>query len=388
MNWTDGEIRYVKGSGANPYKLMYKNGIYSCSCPSWIRKSAKIDQRSCKHLRSFGVTQGTEHDCNISHAEREVKGQESPNATTFNPSDNVEMGKSKRVNEFGGFLPFTEQEKAIVTAREEARRGHKLRQDEKADLFGPPVLLAHKWDGETDPANFFLSEKKDGVRAYWNGREFISRQGNVYQAPAFFTQDLPKVPLDGELFKGRKMFDETISIVKSGDSGDRWKEIRFEVFDAPNHHGTFEQRIECCKRIMAGAPHGSVLEQTRCTSVSHLRQELARVEALGGEGVMLRRVGSKYEVGRSYTLLKVKSFVDCEVEVVGFVAGKGKFRGMIGSLQCRLPNGKPVDVGSGISDQLRKNPPQIGAVITIRYQELSKDGVPRFPVFVAMRNYE
>jgi DNA ligase-1 len=68
------------------------------------------------------------------------------------------------------------------------------------------LLLAHTWEeGKTDPTGWWMSEKLDGVRCYWNGETFLSRNGKRYDVPAFFVEGLPKtVSLDGELWVGRK----------------------------------------------------------------------------------------------------------------------------------------------------------------------------------------
>ena len=123
----------------------------------------------------------------------------------------------------------------------------------------------------------------------------------------------------------------------------------------------------------------------RCRSLEALRAELARVEALGGEGLMLRQPGSKYAVGRSATLLKVKTFQDAEAAVIGHQAGEGRHKGRLGALLVRLPNGTEFAIGTGFSDRERSSPPLIGATVTFRYQELSDGGVPRFPSYVGIR---
>jgi DNA ligase-1 len=122
-----------------------------------------------------------------------------------------------------------------------------------------------------------------------------------------------------------------------------------------------------------------------CTGLEHLRSELARVEALGGEGLMLREPQSKYEAGRSTTLLKIKTFHDAEAVVIGHEAGAGRHKGRLGALVVKLPNGTQFSVGTGFSDKERTVPPAVGATITFRYQELSEAGVPRFPSYVGLR---
>jgi DNA ligase-1 len=120
---------------------------------------------------------------------------------------------------------------------------------------------------------------------------------------------LPNTPLDGELWLGRKQFQRTVSIVRRQDQSDLWKELKFVVFDAPTLAKGFEARLkflkECFEKCPAYAePHHHFI----CLGFDHLRSELARLEAMGAEGLMLRRPGSHYESGRSETLQKVKTF--------------------------------------------------------------------------------
>jgi DNA ligase-1 len=253
---------------------------------------------------------------------------------------------------------------------------------------GPPLLLAESWDNATDLSDWWMSEKLDGVRAYWDGKQFLSRQGNLYYAPDWFVEGLPPVPLDGELWIGRKKFQRTVSIVRRQDKSELWKEVRFLVFDAPAASGGFEERIAFLKEALrkGGASFAGEHAHERCRSLEALRMELARVEALGGEGLMLRQPGSKYAVGRSSTLLKVKSFHDAEAVVLGHQAGEGRHKGRLGALLVRLPNGTQFAIGTGFSDRERGQPPGIGATVTFRYQELSDGGVPRFPSYVGVRD--
>jgi DNA ligase-1 len=179
--------------------------------------------------------------------------------------------------------------------------------EEKA---GPPLLLAQAWDNSTDLTDWWMSEKLDGVRAFWDGKQFVSRQGNRFHAPGWFLAGLPTVALDGELWIGRKQFQRTVSIVRRQDESDLWQEVRFLVFDAPHCAGGFEARLKFLAEAIRTEqqPCARLHEHQRCRGLPQLREELARVEALGGEGLMLRQPGSVYEVGRSCTLLKIKTF--------------------------------------------------------------------------------
>jgi DNA ligase 1 len=81
-------------------------------------------------------------------------------------------------------------------------------------------------------------------------------------------------------------------------------------------------------------------------------------------------------------LVKLKPWQDAEALVVGHVPGKGKYQGMTGALQMEMPDGKRFRIGSALSDALRRQPPPIGTRITYRYQQLTKNGVPRFPRYL------
>lgn len=331
---SDGESTEMQGSGKQPYRLKNTGGVYSCTCPAWRNQSLAIEQRTCKHLRKL-------------------------------------RGDAAETERVGNALPVRNND-----ADEEG--------DEKQ---GPPLLLAHVWENDIDLAGWWMSEKLDGVRAYWNGKRFISRLGNEFHAPDWFVAGLPDTPLDGELWAERKAFQKTVSIVRRQDKSDHWKQIRYVVFDAPAMTGPFEERLAFLADCVAGVGSEFVLshEQRPCRNLEHLRAELARIEALGGEGLMLRQPGSKYEAGRSTTLLKVKNFHDADGVVVDHVTGKGRHKGRLGAVVVKMPDGTQFSVGTGFSDKQRETPPPIGSTITYRYQELSTGGVPRFPSFVRHR---
>jgi DNA ligase len=222
------------------------------------------------------------------------------------------------------------------------------------------------------------------VRGYRTGTEFRSRQGHAFLPPAWFTAGLPPVPLDGELWLGRKLFQRTVGIVRRQDLTDLWKEVRFLVFDVPDAGEVFEARLAAATRMLHEfrPPYARVHEHVLCGGVDHLRRELARVERLGGEGLMLRQPESRYQAGRSATLLKVKSFHDAEARVVGHEAGRGRHKGRLGALLVEMSDGIRFAVGTGLSDAERLSPPPLDTWVAFRFQGLTDGGVPRFPVFV------
>jgi DNA ligase-1 len=328
----DGQSVEFKGSAVKPYILKNTGGVYSCTCPAWRNQSIGIERRTCKHLRKY-------------------------------------RGEQAEADRIGSSLP----------ARPE--------REEDGESSAPGLLLAQSWTNDIDLAGWWMSEKLDGVRAYWDGRQFLSRQGNLFYAPDWFVEHLPETPLDGELWLARKSFQRTVSIVRRQDKSDLWRELAYVVFDAPAVNEAFEQRLAFLRDGLAESKSTfvRVLEQARCRGVDHLGEELARIDALGGEGLMVRQPGSRYEVGRSSTLLKIKRFHDAEARVIGHLPGAGRHKGRLGALDVELPDGTRFSVGTGFSDAQRENPPAVGSLITFRYQELSDRGVPRFPSFVRLR---
>ncbi len=156
------------------------------------------------------------------------------------------------------------------------------------------------------------------------------------------------------------------------------------IFDMPAVNAGFEDRLEQLADQLRskGSEYAMLHEHQRCKSIDHLQKELDRVESLQGEGLMLRQPNSKYVVGRSTTLLKVKRFHDDEAVVLEHQAGKGKHKGKLGALLVQLKGGTIFSIGTGFSDAQRAAPPAVGTTVTFRYQELTDGGVPRFPSFV------
>ncbi|MEW6646616.1 MAG: DNA ligase [Pseudomonadota bacterium] len=251
----------------------------------------------------------------------------------------------------------------------------------------PAVMLALSWESGTDPAGWWMSEKYDGVRGYWDGARMVSRQGEVIVIPAPLRAALPDFPLDGELWAGRGRFEATLAAVRDQVPGPGWADIRYMVFDAPAVAGPFEARMAAVNAWLQSQPGDRIalVAQTRCSGQSHLDAFLRAVERRGGEGVMLRAPASSYAAGRSTFLRKYKSFDDSEATVVGYNLGKGKYAGVVGSLQVVLPNGVRFAVGSGLSDAERRTPPPVGSVITFKHHGWTAGGKPRFPVYWRVR---
>ena len=243
-------------------------------------------------------------------------------------------------------------------------------------------MLAKKWDG-TDPTGWYMSEKLDGVRAIWDGEKLMSRNEKEFVAPEWFTRDMTPWYFDGELWMGRGRFNETSGQVRRKTNQD-WSEMKYVIIDYPEGGYTFRQHL-CGFSALVLPNHVQLLVQTKCKSMQHLLIFESRVIKSGGEGVMLRHPDSRYEMGkRSNFLLKVKRFHDDEAVVAGYKGGEGKYKKIVGSLIC-VYKGKEICIGTGLTDYDRACPPKVGETITFKYFEMSKDNIPRFPVYVGVR---
>ncbi len=195
-----------------------------------------------------------------------------------------------------------------------------------------PVALAHSWKESTDVRGWWMSEKLDGVRGYWTGKEMVSRSGKPFNIPQWFVRNFPPTALDGELWLGRQQFSGLVSIVRRKVPDDDWKKVRYFIFDAPGIEGSFEKRIDSSKRWFASHPsaYAEVLKQEVCKGEEHLKAKLKEVEDLGGEGLMLRRPESLYLVGRTHDLLKVKPTVIQRLLLLNRTPDQEEIRGVWG----------------------------------------------------------
>jgi DNA ligase 1 len=242
-------------------------------------------------------------------------------------------------------------------------------------------LLARNAPRGIDPRPYLVSEKLDGVRALWDGATLRFRSGRKVTAPAWFLAALPKTPLDGELWMGRRRFDHLSGAVRRAQPVDaEWRRITYRVFELPAGDGSFEQRAE---RLQALAGEIVVpVEQQRLRSNAELHAKLKQVVEAGGEGLMLHRADAPLASGRSDLLLKLKPQQDAEAVVVDHEPGKGRFAGMLGALALQTPEGVRFQLGTGFSETQRRHPPPIGATVTYRYRDLTPGGKPRFASFV------
>lgn len=251
-----------------------------------------------------------------------------------------------------------------------------------------PLLLAQRYTAGVDVSQYWVSEKLDGVRAYWDGRQLHFRSGNVVRAPDWFLAALPPEPLDGELWIGRGRFDQLSGIVRRTVPDDEeWRQVRYMIFELPGAPGAFTDRIAAIEAITTRRGYSWLqpVKQFRLPDAASLQRKLDQVVRGGGEGLMLHRADAAYVAGRSNALLKVTPWRDDEARVVAHLPGKGKHAGRLGALRVEMPDGRQFSLGSGLTDAQRRNPLPVGTLVTYRYRELTPNGMPRFPRFLRVR---
>jgi DNA ligase-1 len=253
-----------------------------------------------------------------------------------------------------------------------------------------PLLLAQDAPQGPDPCGWLVSEKYDGVRAYWDGRDLRFRSGTAITAPSWFRQRLPPQPLDGELWLDRGCFETLSGIVRRQQPDDAaWRQLRYMVFELPDGDGSFADRAGRLQRLaqQIGWRQLVAVEQATVSSPAELQLRLQQVLQAGGEGLMLHRADAPYHVGRSPALLKLKPVQDDEARVIGHVAGRGRHAGRLGALRVRTADGIEFQLGTGLSDTERERPPLPGSWVSFSYRGRTAEGVPRFASFLRVREF-
>ena len=253
----------------------------------------------------------------------------------------------------------------------------------------PALLLANVYRPGMRLADYWVSEKYDGVRGYWDGHTLRTRGGETVASPAWFTAGWPDTPMDGELWAGRGRFSHAQSTVRQQQPDDAaWREMRFMVFDLPAHGGTFDQRLPALNQLveLLDQPWVQAVPQQRVASDAAFQKLLLRTVRAGGEGLMLHRGASMYRAGRSDDLIKVKTHEDAEAKVVAHLPGQGRHAGRLGALVVEMPSGQRFRLGAGLTDAERDHPPPVGSWVSYRFRGTHDSGVPRFASFVRVRD--
>ena len=250
-------------------------------------------------------------------------------------------------------------------------------------------------------SGWLASEKLDGVRAYWDGENLLSRQGKKLNTPRSFTKNFPKFALDGELYAKELKFEEIQATVMDKLPDEKaWQRLKFHIFDVPEASGGLLDRLEVLAKFLKNEPNENliIIKQIKMRDNAHFLKFTEDIIVKGGEGAVVRDPNTPYERKRSKNALKFKKFKDAECEVTAINKGSGKYANLTGSLTCKALGGKDKEekagepkagtifkIGSGLSDENRQNPPKIGSIITYKFQNLAAKGKPRFPIFLRVR---
>lgn len=253
----------------------------------------------------------------------------------------------------------------------------------------PPALeLVDVYRGGVDLTRYWVSEKYDGVRGYWDGRQLRTRGGQPIQAPPWFTRGWPDTPMDGELWAGYDGFEHASKTIRAAQAPDAaWRRMRYLVFDLPASPAPFDERVGALRELVAriDQPWVVVVRQFKVADQAELQAALRAVLKRKGEGLVLHRGDAPYRAGRGVGLFKLKPFEDAEARVVAIRPGRGQFEGMMGSLRVRTSDGREFSIGSGFSQAQRLAPPAVGTWITYRYRGQTSTGLPRFASFLRER---
>lgn len=236
-----------------------------------------------------------------------------------------------------------------------------------------------------DVKEYFVSEKLDGVRGYWDGKNLLSKTGKNLNPPQWFIKNFPPFAIDGELFTNRGEFEKIVSIIKSKQK--QWQELKFFVFEVPNQKGDLLQRLEVIQKFLEKNPNApiAIIPQHQFDNAQMLKDFLDEIQKANGEGIILRKKHTPYQTGRNASALKYKFFFDAECQIIDYQKGKGKYANLVGAIICKDEK-HTFKIGSGFDDNFRKNPPKIGTFITYKYYKTTKNHLPKHPVFLRIYN--
>jgi DNA ligase-1 len=236
-------------------------------------------------------------------------------------------------------------------------------------------------------SRWLMSEKLDGIRGYWDGKQLLTKNGNKISTPKWFTGNFPPFALDGELWRKRDDFEFIQHTVLDQNPSEAWKKITYNIFEVPNSDGDFTTRLKKAKRWFTSHPntHVKIIPQIVCKDENHLQKFLDEIVQLKGEGVIVKDPTQPYHTGRSPHILKVKKAQDMEGIIIGYNLRDDK---TLKSLVIKLSNGVVFNLGGGLSDEQRKNPPKIGKMVTFKYYGFTKNGKPKFASFLRIREVE
>ena len=273
-------------------------------------------------------------------------------------------------------------------------------------------MLAHPFTKRKHNINYpaIVQRKFDGVRclAVLNSDKTVtlmSRKGKEFPHLEHIKKDVLAnnknqfLVLDGELYSDTLTFQELVGLVKrvtlKPGNDKQMFEVSLRVYDCVNTKKTdnFQDRYLDIMGITHGAQYLSLVENIGVYNETQVHEAQRRFVEEGYEGAMVRNLIGPYAIGkRSPDLQKVKTFLDGEYEIVGFSEATGNDAGTV-IWECKTPEGltfraRPRGTREARKELYQNGNDYIGKQLTVRYQELTDDGVPRFPVGITIRDYE
>lgn len=382
------------------YKRMPLNDMYTFSPPTLFKRDAK------KNIQQWTIfVEG-----NTFYTVEGIKdGKQTKSAPTVCEAKNV--GKS---NETSPEQQATNEATAKWRLKLDKGYTQYIEFIDKPSSFFKPQL-AFSWDDYKEEVNlaageWYISPKLDGVRCIITKDGAFSRNGkpfvafpHILEALKPFFAKYPNIVLDGEIYthKLHNDFNKIISLAKktkltTEDIVESAKYLQYWIFDIFNHDDStmkFHQRLDFIKENVITNSCIRFCPHVAIASEENLELQLAKYLVDGYEGVMLKYMNASYENKRSKNLLKYKKFHEEEFEIISIEEGEGNRAGMFGRAVLKAKNGSIFESNARGSEEfyrqlLRDKDKLVGQIATVRYQNLTPAGVPRFPVIIAIRNYE
>lgn len=341
---------------------------------------------------------------------RTVAGQVGGKLTTseWSKCDGMNVG---RANETTPEEQATKEAEAKAKKKRESGYTDNLCEAGRAKFFEP--MLAHKWqDYEEDMQYpFSVQPKLDGIRCVISKDGMFSRNGkpivsapHIFDSLEIFFEKHPNVVFDGELYNHKLKFDfnKIVSLVKktkptAEDLQESWDKIEYHCYDmcdldAPNM--IFADRSEfLIEHHIGNFEHVVLVKTVGVESATECNEVYEEFLEKGYEGMIIRDSFGKYEHKRSKTLLKRKDFIDEEYVILDIVEGEGNRTGTAGYMVFENKDGKQFKSNikgdfEYLADVLKRKKNLVGEKATIKYFNLTPDGIPRFPFVTSIRNYE
>ena len=268
-------------------------------------------------------------------------------------------------------------------------------------------MLAHNYSVKNTDLKFpcYVQPKINGVRCVAVGKNLYSKNGNLFPDLPNIQNELSEISeniiLDGELYSTEINYDNLTTVLRKTNKNEEEinnsSKINFYVFDCIEENMVYEKRIEKLYNFFINHPNFKFLHKVKteiCNSQNEIFDYLEKYTKEGYEGVIIRnKLGRYAENSRSSDLLKLKKFDDEEFEIVDFTTPKsGREVGCI-TWVCKTKEGNLFNVRPKASYDDRKKwfkegKKFIGKKLTVKYQRLTHNNVPRFPIGMGVRDYE